>query len=101
MICVAGLTVGLIGCFIAHNKRIMNIKKLALILSRKNGRFKTTLCKLYQVIHILEALGVMEKSDITGEVVLRSEYCLDDGDTHEMKPVSCLPFDFSVAAILV
>jgi hypothetical protein len=101
MICVSSLTVGLITCFIGQKKRVMNIKKLAALLSRKNGRFKTTLCKLYQVTHILEALGVMQKSDVTGEVVLCKEYCLDEGDIPEMKRISCLPFAFSVAAMLI
>jgi hypothetical protein len=92
--------VGLILSFIAQGKQAMNIKKLAALLSRKNGRFRTTLCKLYQITHILEAVGIMEKSAVTGEVILRKEYCLDD-DKDGMQCISCLPFAFSVRALLI
>jgi hypothetical protein len=99
-ICISSFTVAFILCFIARKKQVINIKRLAAVLSRKNERFRTTLCKLYQIAHILEALGVMEKSSTASEVKLRTEYYLDE-DMDEMDFPSCPPSAFSVKALLV
>jgi hypothetical protein len=69
-ISISSITESFILCFFTFQKASLNIKQLALFLSRENGRYKTTLCKLYQVTHILEAAGIIEKSIIPGEFAI-------------------------------
>ena len=69
-ISISSLTESFILCFFAMHKPSLDIKQVAIFLSRENGRYKTTLCKLYQVTHILEAAGIIEKSMIPGELAI-------------------------------
>jgi hypothetical protein len=73
-ICISTFTAALIQCFVAQNKQVLNIKRLGSLLSRRNGRTRTTLCKLYQICYILEAIGVIERLLVAGEIRLRDEY---------------------------
>lgn len=61
-------------CFIAMQQRCMSLKEVANFLSRKNGRSKTTLCKLYQVSHILEAVGVITRDRNTKGFIICDPY---------------------------
>ncbi|OHS93775.1 hypothetical protein TRFO_11576 [Tritrichomonas foetus] len=76
-ISISHLTVAFIMCFLAMETQSLNIKKIASFLSMNNGRTKTTLCKLYQITHILDSLDVIEKSSIPGEVTLLRPYYTD------------------------
>ena len=67
-ISIATLTQYFIICFFIFHRPSLDIKQVALFLSKENGRYKTTLCKLYQVTHILESAGIIEKSVIPGEL---------------------------------
>ena len=73
-ISITSLTKSLILCFFVLNKESLNIKSTARFLSRGNGRYKTTLCKLYQITHILEAASILSKTSTPGEVVLNSNF---------------------------
>jgi hypothetical protein len=65
---VAGLTVAFILCFLALQKSRLDIKHVSLYLARHSRRKTTTLGKVYQISHILEAAGVMERSGLPREV---------------------------------
>ena len=69
-ISIATLTQYFLICFFVFNRPSLDIKQVAIFLSKENGRYKTTLCKLYQVTHILESAGIIEKSIIPGELSL-------------------------------
>jgi hypothetical protein len=48
----------------------MDIRQISRYLARKTGRRKSTLCKLYQIAHILEAASVIIRSDIPGLITI-------------------------------
>lgn len=73
-ISILQLTQSFVLLFIVLQRQILNIKSVAKFLSRKNGRFKTTLCKLYQISHILETLGIFQKSMVPGQIILSKPY---------------------------
>lgn len=60
--------------FIVLQRQVLNIKTVASFLSKRNGRFKTTLCKLYQIAHIFETLKIFRKSANTGQVIIMKPY---------------------------
>jgi hypothetical protein len=71
---IAKLTVGFLLCFFALRIQRLCIKKTSRVLTRGGQRWKSTLCKLYQVAHILEAAGILERCDTDGEVSLINRY---------------------------
>lgn len=71
-ITISKLTINFILCFAALKEQALNLHSIATFLSRNNGRFKTTLCKLYQIVHILVLAGVVERRDMPSEVELRT-----------------------------
>lgn len=73
-ITISRLTIRFIMCFIALRKQSLSIQIVAKFLSRSNKRFKTTLCKLYQVVYILINVGIFEKRTIPSEVTLADVY---------------------------
>ena len=68
------LTITLLVCFHALQIKCLDVKELAHFISRDNGRYKTTLCKLYQIIHILEAMGIILKKVKIGEIWIADQY---------------------------
>jgi hypothetical protein len=74
MISIAKLTVAFMLCFLTLRKQSLDIKQIGRYLARMTGRYKSTLCKLYQIVHILEASGVVERSISPGEVTLLSRF---------------------------
>jgi hypothetical protein len=91
--------VALIQCFLVENKQVLNLKDLGPLLSQKNGRLRTTLCKLYQICHILEAVGVVDRSIIAGEIKLNDRYFVKR-DIAERQLGPSMPSVFSVKALL-
>jgi hypothetical protein len=71
---IAALTSAFILCFLGLQKRTLDIKHISRYLSRQSGRDKSTLCKIYQIAHILEAAGVIERSVVPREVTIASSY---------------------------
>ena len=82
---ISKLTQNFLLTFITLNKTILDIKQISTFLSRNNGRFKTTLCKLYQISHILEVAGIIGKTMVPGEVSL-SERFFPDSISGHVKP---------------
>lgn len=70
------LTTSLILCFLALQTPTLDIKQVAYFLSRENNRFKTTLCKLYQISHILDSIGILKRSEKSGEIELNQAYSI-------------------------
>lgn len=64
-------------CFSALNRDTLDIRQVACFFSRENGRFKTTLCKLYQITHILCAVGVLEKHHMPCFTTIKREYFVE------------------------
>lgn len=95
-ISISHLTVSLVLFFFALRKRSLHIKQVGIFLSRHNGRYKTTLCKLYQITHILEAAGIIEKSVIPGEIMMVKEFYAPVEFEREEKPVDL----FSITSLL-
>ena len=60
--------------FLALQEHCLDIKKVSFYLSRYNNRSKTTLCKLYQITHIFESMGILTKTENTSEFRLSDEY---------------------------
>ncbi|OHS93390.1 hypothetical protein TRFO_11791 [Tritrichomonas foetus] len=73
-ISIAHLTVSFVLLFFALNQRSLDIKQIGVFLSKNNGRYKTTLCKLYQIAHILEAATIFQKSISPGEMTLGESF---------------------------
>jgi hypothetical protein len=71
---ISTLTVGFLLCFLALHQRTLDIKQISRYLSRNTGRNKSILCKLYQIAHILEAAGVMTRSDVPGQITIVEKF---------------------------
>ena len=69
-ISISHLTTALINSFIINNSQTVDIKTVASLFSQGNNRFKTTLCKLYQIAHILEAANILCKTETPGKIAL-------------------------------
>ena len=73
-ISISKLTESFLTCFFFSKNKSLDIKKIGLLLSQGSGRYKTTLCKLYQISHILESAGIIIKSANPGEVYISSMF---------------------------
>lgn len=73
-ISISKLTQQFLLSFFALNEHYLDIKAISHYVTRMNGRYKSTLCKLYQISHILESACIIEKSDVPGVLHLRDEY---------------------------
>ena len=73
-ISISNLTVSFLLCYLVMRISAVDIKHVAMFLSRSNQRYKTTLCKLYQVTHILEAAGIIQRSMMPCVMVLDPKY---------------------------
>jgi hypothetical protein len=71
---ISRLTVAFIMCFLVLRMPRLSIKNVSRYLTRGGRRWKSTLCKLYQVAHILEASGILERSAVTGEVIVSARF---------------------------
>lgn len=71
-ISISKLTESFLTCFFFSKNLTLDIKKIGILLSQESGRYKTTLCKLYQISHILESAGIIIKSANPGELYISS-----------------------------
>jgi hypothetical protein len=56
-----------------HLKRL-DVRDLSAFLSRNTTRYKSTLCKLYQITLVLAALRIVERTDAPCEVMIQSPF---------------------------
>lgn len=94
-ITIANLTQKFMLLFNALHICTMDIKQCATFLSNKNDKYKTTLCKLYQITYILESSNIIFKSQKPGEVVISDQYLIHH-DFESKSPVSI----FSIQSLL-
>ncbi|EAX86640.1 hypothetical protein TVAG_025440 [Trichomonas vaginalis G3] len=94
-ITIALLTQRFLLLFTTLNSHSLDIKQCAKYLSMKNDKYKTTLCKLYQITYILESSNIISKSQKPGEVVLSKQYFVEEA-TEEPSPIDI----FSVQSLL-
>lgn len=89
-ISIAHMTSMFVMCFLVLKMETLDVKSIGMFLSRSNGRYKTTLCKLYQIAHILEAAGIIAKSVIPGEMTLEKRFfvTLDIKEKDDLNPFS-------------
>jgi hypothetical protein len=89
---ISRLTIGFFLCFLALREQTLDIKRISLYLSRRSGRNKSTLCKLYQIAHILEAAGVLARTPVPGQLTIVDmffspiELMSPQGDTDARNP---------------
>jgi hypothetical protein len=95
---ISGLSVAFVLCFLGLHQSKLDIKHVSRYLSRESGREKSTLCKLYQIAHILEAAGVLERSAVPREVkMVERFFSAIELDAEEERPTN----PYRVDALLV
>jgi hypothetical protein len=66
---ISALTIAFVLCFLGLQKCTLDIKQISRYLSGQS-----TLCRMYQVAHILEAAGVVERSVVPREITIAPPY---------------------------
>jgi hypothetical protein len=99
---LASLTRALLLMFPALGTEIVNLKQLSAFFSRNRVRFKTTLCKLYQITLILGALEIIERTTNPCEVRIKPPFTkllIDDrqGSPFAIQNLLIQPNDFQQA----
>jgi hypothetical protein len=61
-------------CFLALHLQTLDIRCVARYLARSSLRSKNTLSKLYQIVYILEAAGVIRRSGVSGVVAMVDDF---------------------------
>jgi hypothetical protein len=83
------LTMALLMMFPAIGTDRLNLKDVSAFFSRDTQRYKTTICKLYQIKLILCGLGILQKTETTSEVKIIQPYTeLLMDDTFNDNPMS-------------
>lgn len=75
---ISHLTISFLLLFSAVRTNRLDLRFVSQFFSHGMNRYKTTLCKLYQICYILCAIGVTTRTAQVCEVVLNEEYC-DNG----------------------
>ena len=71
---IANLTINLCLLFFAVMSNKLDLRFVAQLFSHNTTRYKTTLCKLYQISYILGAAGITTRTDKVCQVVLNRPY---------------------------
>jgi hypothetical protein len=74
MVSISALTMRFLLCFLVLRLKTMDIRQISRYLARRTGRRKSTLCKLYQVAHILEAAAICGRTETPGMVSLVDQF---------------------------
>jgi hypothetical protein len=99
LVSISSLTVQFLLCFLTLRMTTLDIRNISRYLSRKTGRLKSTLCKLYQIVHILEAADIFSRSESPGQVTIAERFFVPvDISLHSESRRSVSPF--SIEAIL-
>lgn len=72
---ISHLTISFLLLFSAVRTNRLDLRFVSQFFSHGMNRYKTTLCKLYQICYILCAIGVTKRTSQVCEVVLNEEYC--------------------------
>jgi hypothetical protein len=68
------LTVAFVLLFGAMQVETLDLREVSSFFSRETARYKSTLCKLYQITLILSAIGVMQRTVNVCEVKIQSPF---------------------------
>ena len=71
---VSNLTASFVLLFYTLKTDHLDLRYVAHFFSRKSSRYKTTLCKLYQISYILNAIELMNRTSQVCEVVISTEF---------------------------
>jgi len=75
---ISNLTICFMLMFFAQQTNKIDLRFVGQFFSRNTGRYKTTLCKLYQICYILSALGITSRTQTVCEVVINPPYYQED-----------------------
>lgn len=89
-ISISKLTHVLILLLMNTHSNVIDIKKVSVYFSLRNNRYKTILCKVYQIVHILSAAGIVEKTKVPGMVRFVKEFAPCFEKKIEMPPIDYL-----------
>jgi hypothetical protein len=85
---LSSLTVSFVLLYAALRVEVLDLRKVSAFFSRQVGRYKTTLCKLYQIALILGALEVTERHCNVCEIKLRQAFTQLLYDAPDANPLS-------------
>ncbi|OHT09044.1 hypothetical protein TRFO_22211 [Tritrichomonas foetus] len=71
---ISNLTISFLLLFFALKQDRIDLRYVSHFFSRNTARYKTTLCKLYQICYILGSIGVTERTSQVCEVILNRPY---------------------------
>ncbi|OHT04634.1 hypothetical protein TRFO_27846 [Tritrichomonas foetus] len=75
---ISSLTISFLLMFFALKQDRIDLRYVSHYFSRTTARYKTTLCKLYQICYILSAIGVTTRTSQVCEVILNHPYYNED-----------------------
>jgi hypothetical protein len=84
---LASLSMALLMMFPAMGTHTINLRQLSAFFSNETRRFKTTLCKLYQIALVLGALEITGRTAIPCEVCLKPPFTQLVTETQNQTPV--------------
>lgn len=100
---IANLTLYFLLLFYALKSNKVDIRFAAQFFSRGTGRYKTTLCKLYQISYILNAIHVTTRSEQVCEVLLNPPFISNEDifeEPADQQPKSNLDNIMSIDSLL-
>ena len=75
---ISNLTICFILLFFAQQINKLDLRFVGQFFSRNTGRYKTTLCKLYQICYILGALGITSRTQTVCEVIMNPPFFIEE-----------------------
>lgn len=75
---ISNLTICFLLLFFALKTNHLDLRYVGNLFSHQTSRYKTTLCKLYQISYILGAVGITNRTNQVCEVVLNEPYYNDE-----------------------
>ncbi|OHT11472.1 hypothetical protein TRFO_19119 [Tritrichomonas foetus] len=94
---ISNLTVCFLLLFFALKTNRLDLRFVGNLFSRQTSRYKTTLCKLYQISYILGSIGITNRTNQVCEVVLNDPYYNENivPDEEDDKTENVNPFSIS------
>lgn len=93
---VSNMTSSLILLFYALKTDKLDLRDVAFFFARQSPRYKTTLNKLYQIVHIMSSIELMKKTQQLGEVIISTGYfsyeVISENDYQKVDPGSIKSF---------
>jgi hypothetical protein len=85
---LSSLTVSFILLYAALRIEVIDLRRASSFFSRSGGRYKTTLCKLYQIVLILSGVSVTERHSNVCEIKILPPFTQLLYDEKEARPLS-------------